>query len=214
MVAVQPPKVKYRFLRKLVAILILVYAFVQLFIVINQHFDLASILPMKTYRGERFSIGYLQNWKVLGQGDTVSIEPEFNWFTDFVDPPGYFGSSVYISTEEATVSTPPSSGVIDEKVWELKFPHYTPVKMPETVIIGGSQWFQQVAIVADQARDGTNVSIEIMTLSTVHRTLDKSLLLFTMILSTDPTDFDQVNGQVWQPMLRSFAFRQAQENHS
>ncbi len=148
MVAVQPSQKKDSLLRKLVAIFILAYAFVQIFIVVNQHFDLTSILPLKIYRGESFSIGYLQNWKVLGQGDNVSIEPEFNWFTDFFDPPGYFGSSLAIITEEATAATSPAAGVIDEKVWEMKFPHYTTIEMPGTVIIGGKQWVQQTAMIS------------------------------------------------------------------
>lgn len=207
MVETQPAQTKYRLLRKLVVIFFLVFILVQVFTVINQHFDLASILPLKRYQGDSFSIGYLQDWKVLVQDDTVSVEPEYNWFADFFDPPGYFGSSLYISTEKATASTSPATGVIDEKAWEINFPHYTPVKMPDTVMVGGSQWFQHVAIVATQARDGTNVSMEIMTLSTVHQTTGKAPPLFTMIFYTDPTSFDQLNGQVWQTMLRSFAFR-------
>ena len=71
------------------------------------------------------------------------------------------------------------------------------------VIFGGSQW----VIVEDTTLDGTKVTIEIMTLSTVHKTTDRPISLFTMTLFTDPTGFDQLNSQVWQPMLRSFVFR-------
>ncbi len=169
MLVTQRAAVKYKFLHILLGIILLVYAIVQLFIGINQQFDVYRLLPLKTYLGESFSINYLQDWLVVGQGDVISVEPQHNWINDIIDPPIYFGSSLILTTEKATSSTSPGAGVEDKRAWERGFSHYTSVKMPGMVIVGGSQWVQQAAIVEETARDGTKVTIEIMTLSIVHR---------------------------------------------
>jgi hypothetical protein len=207
MMAAQRPKMTYRKLRILIALLMLAYALVQLVIVLNQHFDINSILPLKTYRGESYSIGYLQNWQVQGQGDAIQIEPLYTWMNDVIEPQEYSASSLTILTAKATPSTSPAAGVDDKRAWERGFPSYTSVKMPATVIVGGSRWVQQAAIVETPASGGITVTIEAVTVSTIHETTDRSMSLFTMTFATDPTLFDQLNSQVLQPMLRSFVFR-------
>jgi hypothetical protein len=207
MLVVQRANVKRKYLRILPGIILLVYAIVQLLIGINQQFDVYRLLPLKAYLGESFSIGYFHGWQVVGQGDEISVEPQHNWINDIIDPPIYSGSSLIITTKKATSSTSPGAGVEDRRAWEQGFSHYTSVKLPEMVIFGGSQWIQQAAIVEDTTLDGTKVTIEIMTLSTVHKTTDRPISLFTMTLFAYPTGFDQLNSQVWQPMLRSFVFR-------
>ncbi len=150
---------------------------------------------LTTYRGNGFTIGYPQSWKVTASGNAVSFtdSASLNDFEIVTTPnPGGVASPDFVVTTavNATKAT-------------MKNPQT--VNVPPTTTIGGESWVQK-SFAGATTSNGQNVVVQIVVASDNHPASSPSTKGFTVVYGTVQQLFATANTMYYQPMLQSFKF--------
>ena len=154
-----------------------------------------SSTTLTTYRGNGFTIGYPQSWKVTASGNQVAFtnSATLNVFEIVTTPnPGGVASPDFVVTAavNATKAT-------------MKNPQT--VNIPPTITVGGESWVQK-SLAATITSNGQNGVVQYVVASDNHPASSPSTKSFTIVYGTMQQLFAKANTMYYQPMLQSFKF--------
>lgn len=152
-------------------------------------------LPLTTYQGDGYTIGYPQGWQEKGNGSLVT----------FTDAQGLM-SFIVEETPNPNGTIPPTTA-IDGGLNGLKGQgvNFQKIEVSPTLTIGGNTW-NQGAATADTNSNGQTTNLKLVVLSSNYPQHAATTRTFTLIYSTPTRAFEQANMQQFQPMLQSFKF--------
>jgi len=152
-------------------------------------------VPLTTYQGDGYSIGYPQGWSEKGKGSLVT----------FTDPQG-LTAFIIEKTPNPNGTIPPATAV-DGGLNGLKSQgtNFQKIAVAPTLTLSGTTWYQGQAS-ADATTNGQTTNLKLVVLSSDHPQSTTSTQTFTLIYSTPTKEFDTTNTQSFQPMLQSFKF--------
>lgn len=155
---------------------------------------------MQTFSGNGFTISYPQSWQKSSSSTQNTSQAVFqdaatgNSFTIVTtpDPGGALSADSLANTSSKALA---GSVLKNGK----------PDSVPASVTVNGVTWSQR-GVSGDATVNGQSVPAKLILLVTVHPANATTSQAFQLIYASPALTFDQVNAQIFQPMLQSFKF--------
>lgn len=157
-------------------------------------------VAMQTFTGNGFSISYPQSWQKTSSSSQGIAQVAFsdqttgNAFT-IVATPDPEGAASADKIADTSVQTLSNVAVKNGK----------PETVPASMTINGITWAQR-AITGTATVSGQSVPAKIILLVTIHPANSATSQAFQLFYGGPTLTFDQINAQIFQPMLQSFKF--------
>ena len=155
-----------------------------------------TAIPLTTYTGTSFTIGYPQGWKVERQGNNA---------IQFTDPSGIYNFAVAVTPNPGGVVSPETqiNAAFSAGSSNLKNPQ--PINVPPTTSVGGDTWSQKSES-GNATVNGQNTTVQLVVIADNHPANSPSTRSFLIAYGTGKAIFTAANTTYFQPMLLSFKF--------
>jgi hypothetical protein len=149
----------------------------------------------KVYKGNGYSIGYPQAWKVTSSDHQIS----------FMGASGLYTLAIVVTPNPG--GTVDASTVASKSIEEIKTTAKNPQTepLPPTTTVGGDSWVQK-SITGTDTSTGQGVDVQVVVISDNHPAKSANTQNFTIVYATEKSLFTTANTSYFQPMLQSFKF--------